>query len=176
MRFKKRQISNYYKMQEMFISILTIWCKTSLCFWSKKAKTSSKWRGRRGSRLFSKGIKGPDLFESSHLFNGWHFICFSPYNNRISPAPQRPLALVLSQITGLTFPLPLCGGVEKKIPRLFTQSQEAMLRYVCRDKTSDGRQIRGGQRRSRTHTHREHTLSMWPWGEGRGALNWGCPD
>lgn len=34
----------------------------------------------------------------------------------------------------------------KKIPELFTQSQEAMLRYVCSDKTSDGRQIR-------QHTH-----------------------
>lgn len=89
-------------------------------------------------------------------FEGLRLYLFCPYNNRISQALQCPCTLVLSQTTRLTFPL-LVSVAWKKSPRLLTQSQEAMLRYVCAViRQSDGRQIWEGQRWSRTHTQ-EHT-------------------
>lgn len=126
-------------------------------------------REQDGSWLFSKGINlaWPSWAEPS--FEWLTLYLFCPCNNRISQAPQHPFTLVLSQITRLTFPLLVCAARKKKSPRLFTQSQEAMPRYVCRDKTRDGRQIWEGQWWSRTHTHR-NTHSLCPESESRSKL------
>lgn len=137
------------------------------CYPSRKTQDSF-WGGEQdGSWLFSKGISLAWPSWAGPSFEWLTLYLFCPYNNRISQAPQRPFTLVLSQITRLTFPL-LVSVAWKKIPRLFTQSQEAMLRYVCCDKTSDGRQIWEGQWWSRTHTHR-NTHSLCP--ESRSRSN-----
>lgn len=139
-----------------------------------KNKQESRQLLRRENKMaadcFLKELTWPDPLEPGHPLNGWHFICFVPCNNRISRVPRHPFALVLSQNNEAHFSSAcLCGAGGKKKknpPRLFTQSQEATLRYVCRDKTRDGRQIWEGQRWSRTRTHR-NTHSLCPESQSR---------
>lgn len=144
--------------------------KTPITVIQAKKSQDSFWGGEQdGSWLFSKGISlaWPSWAEPS--FEWLTLYLFCAYNNRISQAAQCPFTLVLSQITRLTFPLLFSVAWKKKIPRLFTQSQEAMLRYVWCDKTSDGRQIWEGQWWSRTHTHR-NTHSLFPESSSRSNI------
>lgn len=145
-------------------------CPSQLSSWKTNKNQVSFWgREQDGSWLFSKGINLAWPSWAGPSFEWLTLYLFCPCNNRISQAPRHPFTLVLSQITRLTFPLLVCAALEKKSPRLFTQSQEAMLRYVCRDKTRDGRQIWEGQWWSRTHTHR-NTHSLCPESQSKSRL------